>query len=189
MSITQKTNWTVDSKDYWMEGVFDTPTVIQTSTGYAIGLRTGVNGENGENRKNIYRFEIQREISPDFEENVDYSYTDSQGNSGTMDDATFSNPKIESGSLIIEAAINKTVFSIWGSQETKYNSGTDSTLVLDYGDTTNQSAGLSLLIPFIGQFNLSFFGEKEIIKQLYSNGEYKQYTSTDSFAFGISYVL
>ena len=183
LSITQKTNWTVDSKDYWMEGVFDTPTVIQTSTGYAIGLRTEVNKEN------IYRFEIQREILPDFEEKVSFSYTDSQGNSGTMDDATFSNSKIESGSLIIEAAINKTVFSIFGRQEKAYNSGTDSTLELDFGDTTKQRGGISLVIPFIDEFNISFSGVKEISKQLYSNGEYKQYTSTDSFTFGISYVL
>ena len=181
LNFTQKTTSKSDSS--WQEGAFNAPEVTQTAHGYAIGLRTGKN----ENPR--YRIELMSENKPGFLRYVDFSYTKSDGTSGTESGASFSSPKMMKNYFCFEADISSLILSLITTQTTNYDSGSDSDLNLDYGNTTSQENQLLILMPLFGQYKLNLQGGTSLSKQVYSNGEYKKYELGKSYGIGIAYEL
>ena len=180
LNATQKTTSKSDSS--WQEGVFDTPEVTQTTHGYAIGLRTGKN----ENPR--YRIELMSENKPELFQIVDFSYTKSDGTSGSAS-GTFTDAKMMKNYFCFEADISGLILSLKTTQTTEYSSGSDSDLNLDYGNTTSQENQLLILMPLFGQYKLNLHGGTSSSKQVYSNGEYKKYELGKSYAISIAYEL
>ena len=181
LNFTQKTTSKSDSS--WQEGAFDAPEVTQTAHGYAIGLRTGKN----ENPR--YRIELMSENKPELFQSVDFSYTKSDGTSGSMGGANISDPKMMKNYFCFEADISSLILSLTTTQTTEYDSGSDPDLNLDYGNTTSQENQLLILMPLFGQYKLNLHGGTSLSKQVYSNGEYKIYDLGKSYGIGIAYEL
>ena len=181
LNVTQKT--TSKSDGSWFEGVFDAPEVTETTHGYAIGLRTGKN----ENPR--YRIELMSENKPELFQSVNFSYTKSDGTSGSMGGASLSDPKMMKNYFCFEADISGLILSLATQQATDYDSGSDSDLNLDYGNTTSQENQLLILMPLFGQYKLNLHGGTSLSKQVYSNGEYKKYDLGKSYGIGIAYEL
>ena len=180
LNATQKTTSKSDSS--WEEGVFDTPEVTQTTHGYAIGLRTGKN----ENPR--YRIELMSENKPELFQSVDFSYTKSDGTSGSVSGA-FTDAKMMKNYFCFEADISGLILSLITTQTTYYSSGAGESGELDYGNTTSQDNSLTILVPLFGQYKLHLLGGTSSNKQVYSNGEYKKYELGKIYSIGIAYEL
>ena len=180
-NVTQKT--TSKSDGSWYEGVYDIPEISETTRGYAIGLRTGKN----ENPR--YRIELMIENKPFFLEFIDFSYTKSDGTSGSVSGATYSSPEVIKNYFCFEADISGLILSLTTTQTTEDSSGSDPNLNLDYGNTTSQDNFLTILVPLFGQYKLNLLGGTSLSKQVYSNGEYKKYQLGKVYGIGIAYEL
>ena len=102
---------------------------------------------------------MHNETSPAFKENVTFSYTNSDGGSGTSPNANISNPKTTKSFVGIEWLINEKVYSLFTEQIKEYDAGTDSTANLDHGNWTAEKYGISLLIPLFNDFQLLLIGD------------------------------
>ena len=119
---------------------------------------------------------------------MDYSYTKSNGDTGVG--TILSNyDKTVKNYFIFEADISGLILSLATQQATDYDSGSDSDLNLDYGNTTSQENQLLILMPLFGQYKLNLHGGTSLSKQVYSNGEYKKYDLGKSYGIGIAYEL
>ena len=181
LNVTQKSTSKTDSS--WIEGVFDATEFTETTRGYAIGLRSGKSANPR------YRIELMSEDKPELFQSVDYSYTKSDGTSGSQSGANISNPKTMKNYFCFEADISGLILSLITTQTTEYSSGSDSSLNLDYGNTTSQDNALGILVPLFGQYKLNLEGGNSSRKQVYSNGEYKKYELGKYYGIGIAYEL
>ena len=88
-----------------------------------------------------------------------------------------------------EADINSLILSLRTTQTTFYSSGAGDSGELDYGNTTSQENQLLILMPLFGQYKLNLHGGTSLSKQVYSNGQYKNYELGKSYGIGIAYEL
>ena len=120
---------------------------------------------------------------------VDYSYTNSDGTSGSQSGASISSPKVIKNYFCFEADISGLILSLITTQTTEYDSGSDPDLNLDYGNTTSQENQLVILMPLFDQYKLNLMAGNSSKKQVYSNGEYKKYQLGKIYSIGIAYEL
>jgi len=173
---------TLKSDSSWIEYLFVPPEYTVETRGYAIGLRSGKN----ENPR--YRFELMSEEEPAVFYYMDYSYTKSNGDTG-VGTVLANYDKTVKNFFIFEADISGLILSLATQQATDYDSGSNSDLNLDYGNTTSQENQLMILVPLFGQYKLNLHGGTSSNKQVYSNGEYKKYELGKSYGIGIAYEL